>query len=413
MNKLFRVGLFGVLSCILGAFAGAIVWLVLKVMSLGIDLLWIWLPEMMNCSGSLVYPLIVCAAGGVIIGLWQKKYGLLPEDLEQVMARVKNEGSYPYNNLHIIAVSALLPLIFGGALGPEAGLTGLIVGLSYFVGDRLKYKGEEVAALMESGIAATLGVVFNAPLFGIIGNLEPDNKKEKYGKKLASKKTRIFLYIMGVIGGMLAVMGLGRLLGSSGGLPRFEADHGMSIEQWKWFIPIVLVGVICGLLYLIFGKLTKKMGEALLENRITSCVIVGVIVAVFGYFLPLTMFSGEHEMGDLMVQWQVYPVAILIMTGLGKLLMVNICINFGWRGGNIFPIIFAGVAIGYGMAGILGIDGSFTVAVMVAALYTYIMRKPFTVVAVLLLCFPIAYIVPVTLSALAASKIPVPKALIK
>lgn len=70
------------------------------------------------------------------------------------------------------------------------------------MGDRLKDKGDEVAALTETGIAATLGVIFNAPLFGIAGNLEPDNRKEKYRTKLVSKKSRIILYVMGVLGGM-------------------------------------------------------------------------------------------------------------------------------------------------------------------------------------------------------------------
>ena len=37
---------------------------------------------------------------------------------------------------------------------------------------------------------------FNAPLFGIAGNLEPDNRKEKYRTKLVSKKSRIILYVI-------------------------------------------------------------------------------------------------------------------------------------------------------------------------------------------------------------------------
>lgn len=67
------------------------------------------------------YNICVCLIGGLLIGLWQRKYGILPDDMEQVMGKVKATGGYPYNNLPVIAVAALLPLIFGGALGPEAG----------------------------------------------------------------------------------------------------------------------------------------------------------------------------------------------------------------------------------------------------------------------------------------------------
>lgn len=409
MKKFEKILLFGILALILGAFAGAIVWLVLKVMSLGIDLLWTVLPRALCFGNSLIYSLSVCLIGGLIIGLWQRKFGLLPEELTEVMGRIKKEGTYPYNNLHIVAVSALLPLIFGGALGPEAGLTGLIVGLCCFVGDRLKYKGAEVAALMEAGMAATLGVIFGAPLFGIVSNIEPDNKKEHYGKKLASKKTRIFLYVMAVVGGMLAMGGLTDLLGGGMGLPRFDAHHGMGFAQWKWFIPLLVAGVLFGLLYLVIHKITGIIGEKLLKYRVISCMLAGAAVGTIGYFLPLTMFSGEHEMGDLMNDWQSYSVVILIISAIGKLFLVNFCVDLGWRGGNIFPIIFVGVTIGYVMAAIVGMDGSFAVAVTAAALYAYIMRKPLTVVAVLLLCFPLTYILPLTITAVVASKIPVPK----
>ena len=76
----------------------------------------------------------------------RKEFGSLPEELPQVMGRVKKEGSYPYDNLHILIVSALLPLIFGGVIRPEAGLTGVIVGLCCWVGDRLKCKGDGVGS---------------------------------------------------------------------------------------------------------------------------------------------------------------------------------------------------------------------------------------------------------------------------
>lgn len=412
MNKLVKILLFGLLSFLLGAFAGAVVWLVLTIMSAGIDLLWDFIPQKLGLENTLLYNVAVCLAGGLLIGLWQKKHGILPDDMEQVMGRIKKEGSYPYDRLPVIAVSALLPLIFGGALGPEAGLSGLIAGLCCFIGDRLKYKGHEVAALAESGIAATLGVIFNAPLFGIIGNVEPDSKKEKYGEKLASKKDRIFLYIMGVAGGMLAMSGLGRLTDTGMGLPRFDMHHGYGWQQWKWFILLLAAGIFFGFLYLCINKATSLISVHLLSHRIASCLIAGIAVAIVGYFLPLTMFSGEHEMGELMDSWQSCSVMVLLLTAIGKLLLVNLCINFGWKGGSIFPIIFAGLCLGYAAAAVTGMDGSFAVAVTIAALYAYISRKPLMVVAVLLLCFPLTYLLPMLLAAFVASKIPVPKALL-
>ena len=36
-------------------------------------------------------------------------------------------------------IAALLPLLIGSSVGPEAGLTGIIVGLCYWAGENLKF----------------------------------------------------------------------------------------------------------------------------------------------------------------------------------------------------------------------------------------------------------------------------------
>ena len=196
MNKQGKIALISILATVLGAISSAVIWVVLKIMTLGMDLLWTILPAKLGAEHNLVYMMAVTITGGVIIGLWQKKFGLLPEELPQVMGRVKKEGSYPYDNLHILIVSALLPLIFGGVIGPEAGLTGVIVGLCCWVGDRLKCKGDELAALAQSSMGAALGVIFNAPFFGIVRNLGIDREEEKKKHsraRLVGKPVRIFI----------------------------------------------------------------------------------------------------------------------------------------------------------------------------------------------------------------------------
>lgn len=106
MNKQGKIALISILAIVLGAISSAVIWVVLKIMTLGMDLLWTILPAKLGAEHNLAYMMAVTITGGVIIGLWQKKFGLLPEELPQVMGRVKKEGSYPYDNLHILIVSA-------------------------------------------------------------------------------------------------------------------------------------------------------------------------------------------------------------------------------------------------------------------------------------------------------------------
>ena len=423
------------LTLLMGFMAGAAVWGVLKVMDLGIDALWTWLPAVLHCERSLIYFLIVCVSGGLIIGLVQRQAGPLPDTMEQVMGRIKREGGYPYDKLHVIAVCALLPLIFGGALGPEAGLTGLAAGLCCCIGDRLKYKGDQLVAAAETGFAATLGVIFHAPLFGLAYNLEPDpeDPSEKYRTKILSKRNRIIVYCFGIAGAMLAFWLLGTALdmiltsagkgpGPEGGLPRFEIRHAIGISQWKWFLPLLIIGILCSLFYQTVKRLTVILSRRLCGGSaradsdaekkswrpLISCVIPGVCMAVCGWAFPMTMFSGEHQLSELIEGWQAASPIELILTAILKLVLVSICISFGWRGGSIFPIIFSGACAGYAFALIAGMDGAFAAAVVISSLYAYQMRKPVAVIMILLLCFPVTYIVPIGVSAFIAAHIPSP-----
>lgn len=412
MKRSIGIALFGILALLLGSISGGVIWCILQIMELGIELVWFWIPEQLGMIDRLLYNVSVCLLGGLLIGLWQRRYGVLPDNMHQVMKRIKCTGGYPYDRFLIIMVAALMPLIFGGAIGPEAGLSGLIAGLCTLVGDRLKYKGDRLAAMAETGFAAALSVIFGAPLFGIIGNLEPDNRNETYRKKLVSKKSRIFIYCMGVIGGIFTIRALNIVAGADGGLPRFSRNYGIGIEQWKWAVPLVAAGLMTALIFILMDRITGYIGYKLRNYKVISCLIAGGILSVLGYYVPLGMFSGEAQMTELMEGWMNFSFGMLLLVACVKMFLVNTCINLGWRGGNIFPMIFSGVAVGYAVALAIKmgcgmeLDGSFAVAMVVSAMCGYIMRKPATVVAVLLLCFPVTYMIPIGATAFVTSKIP-------
>ncbi len=417
-KKRVAVLLFGIVSLFLGFVAGLLVWLVLKVLAAGTDFVWTFLPEHIQIH-RLAYNIIICTIGAMVIFWFRKKHGPLPDTTEEVMAKIKKTGKYPYNNLSTIAVAALLPLIFGGTLGPEAGLVGFIAGLCCWVGDNLKYRGEKLTALTETGLSVALSIVFRTPLIGITENLEPDNDKEKYGKKIFQKRHRIFIYIMGVAGGLIAMMLATQILTNllpnfpAGGLPRFPQMQDFDWTLLLWLIPIIAIGAVLGLFYKGVDFGAQKIAKKLQKHPFIPVLIAGLAVAICGYFLPDTMFSGEHQLEPLIANWQSMDAVILIVTGLLKLTLVSVCINFAWKGGSIFPIVFGASAVGFAFALVTGIDGSFAAVMTVAATYAFISRKPATTIALLLLCVPVPYLLPALIPAVIAAKIPQPKLQVK
>ncbi|MBR6701329.1 MAG: chloride channel protein [Firmicutes bacterium] len=393
-----------IFSAVMGGIIGAIIWIFLRVMNLGIDVLWHQIPGVMG-EGTLntIYPLLLCTAGGVIVGLMQKKYGPCPEELDHVIGTLKAKGTYDYSHVPRMLLAALLPLLFGGALGPEAGLTGVIVGLCCWVGDNIKFARKTLPELADVGIAATLSVLFGSPLFGFVVPVEEDIYSNKEMK--LPKGVKIFATFCAIFGGLVVCMLLGRFFGPGAGLPRFEST---SIDRHDILLmfPVVLIGVLYGWLFKASEKVIEKIVEPFKEKRFIIAVAGGAVLGAVGIFFPIAMFSGEKEMEILIEEYALYSGAMLFVIAGVKMILINICLCTGWRGGHFFPAIFAGVAAGFACAAVMPIDPVFSCAVACAAVMTTVMRKPFAVAMLLMLCFPVDCLLYLIGAAFLAAVIP-------
>lgn len=406
--KLANRTLFVICTIVTGALAGAFVWLFFFLMNKGLGFIWITLPAQFNFA---FFPLVVCAVGGVIIGLYEKRFGPYPEELNVVMAKVKEDGRYDYNDIGVSSVAALLPLIFGGSIGPEAGLTGAIAGLCTWVGDRMKRFGAEFKQLTSVGTMAALSAIFTAPLFGFAAPLYGSCEQNSTGEDelVLPKTSKIVVYLCAIAGALGAFMVLGGLFGGGGGLPRFTDIHVGAFEM-AWLVPIALVGTAAGWLYHIFDGLAKRYADKVGDHPVLKAVIAGVVLGAFGMVLPYTMFAGESQSEMLAETWTTMGAVVLIATGFGKVFTTPFCIRSGWRGGHFFPMIFAGVSIGYGMAALTGADPVFCLCAATAGVCGAVMRQPLMAALLLFMCFPVKGVVVMLLAAALGSAIPLPKA---
>ena len=376
-----------IFSAAIGALIGAVIWGFLRVMNLGIDLLWHTLPHFLG-DGLLLtlWPVLLCGIGGLVIGYFQKTWGPYPEELPVVMAKKKQNGVYPYDRIPQMLVAAMLPLLFGAALGPEAGLTGVIVGLCCWAGDNFKFAGKTLPELADVGFSATLSVLFGSPLFGFVMPVEEDIYADKEVK--LPKSTKTFAVFCAIFGGLVACMLLGRIFGGGAGLPRF-GDAAVDKQDILLMFPVVLIGVVYGLLFKGSEKALHKWTAPLQKYPIALALGGGLLLGATGIFFPIAMFSGEHEMSVLMEDYLLYTPVMLFVIAAVKMILINVCLSCGWRGGHFFPAIFAGVCVGFACAMVMPIDPVFSCAVATAAVMTTVMRKPLAVAMLLMLCFPV------------------------
>lgn len=403
------VALMLVLALGLGAVSALVVWVFIFAMGLSYEYLWHELPALLALP---FLPVIICGLGGLIIGLWEKYVWEPPMLLEESIEIISKEKRFPYKGLPKTVVSSFLPLAFGGAIGPEAGLVNIVAGLCTWVGDKLKRAGVASAELAEAGLAATLTALFGSPVAGLVAPLEGKFELEDDIKAdpPLSKKHKILVYVAAVLGGLVVMMLLNASFGGGLGLPRFERAEWQAGE-FLITIPLALIGVLAGYLFHSANKLTGLLAKKMNKYVIARTVLAGLALGLLGSFLPYTMFSGEEQMGELIEGFASVGALVLILTAVFKVIICPLCVNMGWRGGNIFPVIFAGVSLGYGIALATGLDPTFCITVLATSITVAVMRKPVLSVAVLLLCFPVADIAFMILAAFIAGVIPLPKVL--
>lgn len=401
MKKVKNNLLFLLYTVILGAIVGAIIWAFVRIMNLGIEFIWDFAPSMLNFP---LYTLCVCLFGGLVIGLWKKKFGDYPEELNTVLGKVKKTGRYQYNNVFSTIGSALFPLLIGASVGPEAGLTGVIAGLCTWVGDKLKLYLKEVEELTQIGLSATLGTIFHSPMFGFVEPIESDKEV------ILPRTSKIVLYFAAILSSLGVFILLGKLFGGRTGLEDFEAGK-IEWLQYLYAIPLTIIGIAAGCLYFIFKKLTFTLENKFKKYTVLRATAGGLLLGISGTFLPLTMFSGEHQISEVMNNVETIGAVMLIVIAVVKLLLTNICIDSGLKGGHFFPVIFCGICIGCAMSIILGIDTVFCASVVTTALVGHTLKKPLATVLLLMIVFPVKLIPVMLFAAIAAKFIETPKAL--
>lgn len=402
MKNLKNNILFLLYTVILGAIVGAIIWGFLRLMNLGITFIWETVPSWIDFP---LYTLCVCTIGGLLIGLWKRKFGDYPEELNVVLKEVKKTGRYPYNNVFSTLGSALFPLLIGASVGPEAGLTGVIAGLCTWVGDKLKRFRKEVEELTAIGMSATLGTIFRSPMFGFVEPIEADRDT------VLPKTSKIVLYFAAILSSFGAFILMNKFLGGSGGIEGIEGEH-VELTTYLYAIPLSLVGIAAGYLYFLFKKLTSTISHRLKKFTVLRAVAGGLLMGVAGTFLPLTMYSGEHQIGEVMSNMESIGGVMLLVIAIVKLLLTNICIDSGLKGGHFFPVIFCGISIGCAMSLLFGVSAVFCTAVVTTALVGHTLKKPLATVLLLMIVFPVRLIPIMLFAAIAAKFIPTPKALL-
>ena len=323
-----------------------------------------------------LYKGLLLLIGGLLVFALKKKWGSLPRTSHELMEELKAEQTVNYRHTWRSLVLALIILVLGAGVGPEAALLGAVIAYSIWQADKLRYLEANRGQLKHLSLKDKLVRLFHPSQYLLT---YPASQKG------TDKKKRLFF----IVNGLIIFVLLMRMTEQ----PSFITKLGDS--QWQaaelvLILPLMLYGLLFGTVY---RWLMKKIKGSLKKY---SLPLIGKIllgaVAIFGVavFAPSLLFSGQHAMHSVVEMGLELPVLALFGLSLLKLIFLDICLETGWTGGDIFPITFASILQGFTFAQLLpGYDPLFVVLVVSLSLAVTLLQKEWLAGIFISLFFPI------------------------
>jgi H+/Cl- antiporter ClcA len=358
------------LVILLAAVSAVITFVFILIQNKGIYLVW----EQARLASGVdprLFTFLVCTIGGLLVGLLVKFFGDHNAIFAELMVEFGKTGRFDYRHAPGIVVTSLVSLISGASLGPEAPLADACGGLGTLAGDKLKLDERETRTLGYSGLSSMLAAFITNPFAGALLSLE----------SAQGGMTGAQIYFWGLFPSLLAsavatvifVILTGTFFDTIYIFPSYTPR----LLDLVWAVPFSLVGSLAGLLFMFALNRLRKVIQPLNKHLVLRGLVGGLVMGIIGALLPLTLFSGEEQTVELVNQAADIGFWMLIVLALSKLFATSLLLVTGWKGGYIFPIMFAGVALGMASHLLFPFTPiAVTVAATVAGAFVAAMRAP-------------------------------------
>ena len=143
----------------------------------------------------------------------------------------------------------------------------------------------------------------------------------------------------------------------------------------KLIIQVIVLGVMCGILSMVFCSVMHKTSHLLakwMPNPYIRVFVGGCIIIILTVLLGTTDYNGAgtHVIEKSFVT-QVAWYAFLL-----KMLFTAITIGSGYKGGEIVPTLFIGATFGCVIGPLLGLPSSLAAAVSMIAVFCGVVNAP-------------------------------------
>ncbi|HFI0292998.1 TPA: chloride channel protein [Streptococcus suis] len=343
--------------------------------------LWESLPHQFHFGT--VYSILILLLLTCLVILLKNKWGNLPKTSHDLLHELGHEGTVAYQNTWRNLVLALVILVSGAGVGPEAPLLGAVIAYSIWQADKLRYLEANWEHVSGQGIGKRINYLFHPRSYLLP---YPSSQKET-GKGLRN---------LLIANGLFVFWLMMRLTDQ----PSFVTKLGettWSLTDLLFFLPLCLYGYAIGKGY----SWLKPFIRASLD-RLNLSLSIKISLGALSIFLvtmlaPNLLFSGQHSLHTIVEVGMETPILTLIILSFAKLIFLDFCLWTGWTGGDIFPVTVAAFLQGFAVAQLFPqADSLFVVLVVSLSMAIALLEKEWLAGIFISLFFPIQ-LLPVSL----------------
>lgn len=358
------------LVVVLGLISALVTFAFVALVHQGTGLIWEQAAGALGINARL-FTVLVCAAGGLVVGLLVKGFGDHNAIFAELMLEFGKTGRFNYRHAPGIVLTAFVSLISGASLGPEAPLADACGGIGTLMADKLKLDEQETRTLGYSGVSGMLAAFITEPVGGAILGLESAQGGT------SGKQTYFWVLFPSLLASAVATVVFVLLSGAFFETLYQFPDYAPRLVDLLYAAPLGLIGGIVGLLFMLSLQRLRLLMAPMKAHVVLRGLLGGLAMGLIGALLPLTLFSGEAETAELINNAAQIGVVMLVVLGLVKLFATSLLLVTGWKGGYIFPIMFASAALGLAASLLFpGIPVAVAVAATMAGALVAALRAP-------------------------------------
>jgi H+/Cl- antiporter ClcA len=369
-----------VVAALLAALGALATVVFIRVLHAVIEVVWTTVPGWFGTSEQQwTYVVPVCVLGGLLVGVARHFLGEWPRSLEQSLDDFRRDRAFDYRHLGQAVVIALLSLGFGASLGPEAALTALIGGLCSWMAMLIKANAVGRDTLTYLGIVGSLGALFGTAGAAALPLDDADRDQIK----------RIWIIVPGIVAAGVGAFVFEKLSGTGGYFHFNYPPYSFSAVDLLYALVPMAAGTAIAVLLLAVRRGADAVFTRI-PNKVVQSLLGGLGLGLLGVVTTYALFSGHEGIQDLVNDMD-QSAGWFAGVALVKIVAIVVCLSSGWKGGQFFPIMFAGAAIGLAVAAaapsvlpMVGLCAGMTAAV------GGLLRKPVPAVILMLFLFPFA-----------------------